>query len=143
MDKNAVKSPQKKQLIAEEPNPSGVGGKIHMTESVVATIAGLAAREIPGIYKLGKSTLLPFTGSAPTRGVEAEVGEKEAALDLEVVLEYGYDIRQMAQKLRNRVADEILRMAGRKVVEVNIDVVDVHLPEADKKSEEEHRPRVV
>jgi uncharacterized alkaline shock family protein YloU len=113
-----------------------------MSEDVVATIAGMAAREIDGIYALGKGRLISF-GDNPGRGVEAEVGKKEAALDLEVVIEYGCDLREVASILREKVSDQVEMMAGRKVVEVNLDVIDVHLPEKDDKMDKEEIRRVV
>jgi uncharacterized alkaline shock family protein YloU len=100
-------------------------------------VAGLAARQISGIYQMGKSRLVAF-GDSPTRGVAAEVGDKEAALDLDVIIEYGVDLREVASELRKRIAGEVSKMAGRQVIEVNINVVDVHLPEQDK---EESKPR--
>jgi uncharacterized alkaline shock family protein YloU len=117
-----------KHVVEKTPRGNdGIGGTITLNEHVVATIAGLAARGIPGIASLGRSRLIPF-GDRPKRGVEAEVGEVEAALDLEVVIEHGCDIRQVADELRARVASEVDKMTGRKVVEVNLDVVGVKLP---------------
>ncbi|MBW2531226.1 MAG: Asp23/Gls24 family envelope stress response protein [Deltaproteobacteria bacterium] len=104
-----------------------------MSQDVVATIAGLAARETPGIHALGRSRLIAFGGDKPSRGVGAEVGNREAALDLEVVIDYGCDIRQVAGQLRERIAAEVDRMAGRKVVEVNINVVGIAMPTGEKK----------
>jgi uncharacterized alkaline shock family protein YloU len=86
---------------------------------------------------MGKSRIISF-GDSPTRGVEAEVGEKEAALDLEIIIEYGVDLRKCAHELRKRISEEVNKMAGRQVVEVNINVVDVHLPE---KEEEPKQPK--
>ena len=121
-----------KHIVQETPaSADGVAGRIEMSQDVVATIAGLAARDIPGIHSLGKSRLMNFGGDKPTRGVAAEVGQKEAALDIEVIIEHGCDIRQVAGELRSKVAEAVDRMAGRKVVEVNIDVVDVHLAEKE------------
>ena len=120
-----------KHIVEETPRSgSKVGGRIEMSEDVVATIAGIAAREIPGIHALGKSRLIAF-GDKPTRGVAAEVGQQEAALDIEVIIEHGCDIREDANALRATVAKSVDKMAGRKVVEVNLDVVDVHVPEKD------------
>lgn len=106
-----------------------MGGKIQILESVVATIAGISAREVEGIHRLGRSRLLRF-GRKPSRGVTAEVGDIEAALDLEVVIEHGRDIRQIAGELRDRVASDVATMTGRLVVEVNIDVIGIALPGA-------------
>ena len=118
-----------------------IGGLIEMSEGVVATIAGLAARQVQGIHALGKSRFISF-GDDPTRGIGVEVGKKEAALDLEVIIEYGTNIRQVAAKLRNKIAEEVDRMAGRRVIEVNINVVGIHLPEDEKPVEEPEKQRV-
>ena len=124
----AQEETQAKHVVEQTPRGAdGVGGTISLTEEVVATIAGLAARDLPGISSLGRSRLISF-GDNPKRGVEAEVGHREAALDLEVVIEHGCDIRKVADELRNKVAAEVDKMTGRKVVEVNIDVVGVKLP---------------
>jgi uncharacterized alkaline shock family protein YloU len=132
------KETKKSHVLEETPTGSdGIGGKIEMSQDVVETIAGLAAREIDGIHALGKSRLIAF-GDDPKRGISAEVGQREAALDLEVIIEYGCDIRTVAKDLRSRVAQEVDRMAGRKVVEVNIDVVDLHV-KPEEPSEEEPR----
>jgi uncharacterized alkaline shock family protein YloU len=133
----------KKPVVVEETprSASRPGGKIHMSEEVVATIAGMAARDIDGIHALGKSRLINF-GDSPSRGVEAEVGQKEAALDLEVVIEYGCDLRTIAGQLRDKVSEQVEMMAGRKVVEVNLDVIGVHLPEKDE-NKSKGSPRVV
>ena len=111
--------------LVEETRGDGVGGKIQMSEDVVATIAGIAAREVKGIHALGRSRLIPF-GSSLSRGIAAEVGNEEAALDLEVVIEHGCNIREVAQELRTKVAEAVKAMANREVVEVNLDIIGVH-----------------
>ena len=118
-------------MIEEVPrSENGIAGKLNMSEDVVAKIAGLAARDIKGIHSLGPSRMIPFRSAK--RGVPAEVGQKEAALDLEIVIEYGCNLREVAAVLRKRVAEEVDKMAGRKVVEVNVNVVGVHIPEPDE-----------
>lgn len=125
------KQAEKVTIEKRESSAGEIGGDITMSEGVVATIAGLAARQIQGIHSLGKSRLISF-GDSPTRGVDAEVGSREAALDLDVIIEYGVDLRKVAGELRKRISDEVDKMAGRQVVEVNINVVDVHLPEKEE-----------
>jgi len=128
-------------VTIEDTKEDGDGGKLTLQEDVVATIAGLAAREIKGIHALGKSKLISF-GDRPTRGVEAEVGSVEAAFDLDVTLEYGVDIREVAKNLRARIGEEVNKMAGRRVVEININVVGIHLPEeSDEKRDTTARVR--
>jgi uncharacterized alkaline shock family protein YloU len=131
-----------KETVTIEQTPRGedqIGGKIEMSEDVVATIAALAARQVGGIHALGRSRFISF-GEKLTRGVDVEVGSREAALDLEVIIDYGTNIRDVATELRKRIATEVDRMAGRRVIEVNINVVGIHLPE-DKKEEPERRVR--
>lgn len=139
----AEKKPNKETVTIEN-IPRGadhIGGKIEMSEDVVATIAGLAARQIPGIHSMGKSSFISF-GDDPKRGVGVEVGTKEAALQLEVIIDYGTNIREVAAELRNRIATEVDRMAGRKVIEVDINVVGIHLPEEEPEPEPEPQRRV-
>lgn len=130
---NNKNQPTKHIVEKTEPGSNGVSGKIQMSEDVVATIAGIAAREIDGIHELGKSRLIPF-GTDLARGVDAEVGKLEAALDLEVVIEHGCDIREVARELRSNVAEAVKSMANRDVVEVNLDVIGVHFEPEDKGS---------
>ncbi len=112
-----------------------IGGTVSIDESVVATIAGYAVRDVDGVHSLGKSRLLSF-GDNASRGVDAEVGQTQAALDLDVVVEFGHDIKKVSRTLRQLIAAQVEKMAGREVVEVNIHVIDVKLPEdAPKKTE--------
>ncbi len=115
-----------------------VKGSVTMDHDVVATIAGLAAQQVEGIHALGASRLFSF-GDDPTHGVGVEVGKKQAALDLEVIIDYGYDMKEIAQNLRQTIADEVKKMAGREVVEVNINVIDIQLDEESK----DKTPRVI
>ncbi len=124
---------------------NGIRGKITLNEDVVATIAGLAAREVSGIHSLGRWQLISL-GDNPTRGVDAEVGKKQAAFDLDAVIEYGADIRAVANELRERIAEEVDKMTGREVVEVNINVVGLHFADDETGAPErpnEPAPRVI
>jgi uncharacterized alkaline shock family protein YloU len=122
-------------------NREGIRGKVTLHEDVVATIAGMAAREVPGIHSLGRSRLLPLR-DLPSRGVSAEVGMKQAAFDIDVIIDYGCDLKKVAAEMRRRIADEVGRMAGRQVVEVNINVIDIKLPTEEKPAPPPHNPRV-
>ncbi|MWA08256.1 Asp23/Gls24 family envelope stress response protein [Streptomyces sp. BA2] len=100
--------------------------------------AGIAAREVPGIHALGGGfsrtvgamrDRVPGGRSSAGRGVKVEVGEKQTAIDLEVVVEYGVRITEVAAEVRENVIGAVERMTGLEVVEVNISVNDVRLPE--------------
>jgi uncharacterized alkaline shock family protein YloU len=111
-------------------------GSTHIGEGVVATIAGLAARDIPGVHSMGSSmarrvgqlrNLIPGSSEAVTQGVQVEVGEREAAVDLNLVTEYGQSIVDIADAVRRNVSGQVEGMTGLRVVEVNISVEDIHL----------------
>jgi uncharacterized alkaline shock family protein YloU len=128
-------------MSMQQDNPSGISGLINLSDDVVATIAAMAAADIDGIAALGKSRWIPFSDT-PTRGVEVEVGKLEAAVDVDVVIQYGCDLEAVGKELRERLASEIKKMANREVVEVNINVVDVQLPEtSEPKPKQEPRVR--
>jgi uncharacterized alkaline shock family protein YloU len=70
------------------------------------------------------------TGAANIAGVQVEVGEKQAAIDLDIVVEYGASIVELARAVRRNVITAVERMTGLEVIEVNIAVNDIHLPMA-------------
>ncbi|MFF8828783.1 Asp23/Gls24 family envelope stress response protein [Streptomyces sp. NPDC015131] len=122
-------------------------GRTTIADGVVEKIAGLAARDVAGVHAMGSGVSRTFgavrdrvPGGRPsvTRGVKAEVGEVQAALDLEIVVEYGYPIMDVAGEVRENVISAVERMTGLDVVEVNIAVSDVKLPE-DEDDEQESR----
>ncbi len=114
-----------------------IGGKTLLSDSAVELIAGIAAREVPGVHKLGKGVfkdaLHRVAGTVNTRrGVVAEVGTKEVAVDLEMVVEYGFNLYEVAEQARTLVIERLEQMTGLTVKEVNIHVADVVLQEPTK-----------
>jgi uncharacterized alkaline shock family protein YloU len=122
-------------------------GKTRIADSVVAKIAGIACREIPGVYNMGSGGAralgairerLPSPSSTSTagQGVHVEVGERQAAVDLDVVVDYGVPIVDVSQSIRDNVTNSVERMTGLEVNEVNVYVDDVHVPEDDQQEPE-------
>ena len=118
-------------------------GNTSIADGVVTKVAGIAAREVPGVYALGGGTARAI-GSVTDRvgisdpkgqGVSVEVGEKEAAVDLTVVVEYGEAIPQVAQQIRDNVIGRIEGTTGLTVTEVNVAVNDLHFPGDDTDGE--------
>ena len=113
-------------------------GQITVAESVVQKIAGKACREIAGVHSMGSSGTRAFgaireripgsTGPNVAQGVGVEVGETEAAIDLDIVVEYGVSIAELGRSIQRNVKQTVERMTGLHVVEVNIAVDDVYLP---------------
>ncbi|MFH8570394.1 Asp23/Gls24 family envelope stress response protein [Streptomyces sp. NPDC017993] len=132
--------------------PPGSRGKTTLSDSVVAKIVGTAAREVPGIHTLGGGLArtmgavrdrVPGGRGQVTRGVNVEVGERQTAVDLDIVVEYGPPITEIAADTRENVIAAVERMTGLEVVEVNIAVDDIHLPdEEDEEEEGQARGRV-
>lgn len=114
-----------------------IGGSINMSEDVVATIANYVAKQVKGLHSVGIPGLhFALDGKTifdvgPTKGVQAEVGTKQVALDLDIVIDYGCNIQQVATDLRAEIAKAVKQMAGRDVIEVNIGVVGIELPKRD------------
>jgi uncharacterized alkaline shock family protein YloU len=122
----------------------GQMGNTTIGNTVVAQIAGIAAleAEVEGIQMGGTSAavgdfLQSVTGSVTgssgsvdySRGVSAEVGEEEAAVDLSTTIEYGQSIPQITEAVRRNVINRVESLTGLRVSEVNITVNDVQVPE--------------
>jgi uncharacterized alkaline shock family protein YloU len=120
---------------------SADGGKVTVAQGVVQKIAGIACREISGVHAMGVSTSRAFgavreripgsSGPNVAQGVGVEVGEKEAAIDLDIVVEYGVSIADLGRSIQRNVKQAVERMTGLEVVEVNINVDDLYLPGQD------------
>ena len=79
------------------------------------------------------------SGPNVAQGVGVEVGETEAAIDLDVVVEYGVSIADLGRSIQRNVKQAVERMTGLLVVEVNVSVDDVYLPTDDSNAETESR----
>ncbi|WP_059015825.1 Asp23/Gls24 family envelope stress response protein [Mycobacterium sp. M26] len=115
-------------------------GRTTIADTVVSKIAGLAAREVNGVHDLGGNTSravgalrerIPGASTNYSQGVSVEVGEKQAAVDVDIVAEYGVSIADLASGIRRNVIAALERMTGLEVVEVNITVHDIHVDDDD------------
>ncbi|MGW1884539.1 Asp23/Gls24 family envelope stress response protein [Streptomyces sp. NPDC001970] len=115
-------------------------GSTTIADVVVQKISGIAAREVPGVYELGGGAArafgavkgrIPGASASAGQGVSVEVGQKQAAVDLQMLVEYGVSIPELAKDVRNNVIDSVEQMTGLEVVEVNINVNDVHIAADD------------
>ncbi len=115
-------------------------GSVKISEEVVAIIAGIAATDVPevagmsggivgGIAEiLGRKNL--------SKGVKVEVGEKEAAIDLYIIVEFGARIPEVAWNIQEKVKTAVQTMTGLNVIEVNIHVQGVNFDKEIKKEVE-------
>ncbi|HHW48575.1 MAG TPA: Asp23/Gls24 family envelope stress response protein [Clostridiaceae bacterium] len=112
-------------------------GTIKITDEVVAIIAGIAAMEVPGVASMSGGIaggIVEALGRKNlSKGVKVEVGEKEAAIDLYIIVEYGFRIPEIAWNIQERVKKSVENLTGLNVVEVNIHVQGVNIEKDHKK----------
>ena len=112
-------------------------GAIKITDEVVAIIAGIAATEVPGVAGMsggiagGIAEALGRKNLA--KGVKVEAGEKEAAIDLYIIVEYGFRIPDVAWGIQEKVKKVVENMTGLNVIEVNIHIQGVNMEREHKK----------
>ena len=118
-------------------------GTVKIANEVVAIIAGLAATEIDGVVGMsggitgGITEMLGMKNLS--KGVKVEVGEKEAAIDIFIIVEYGSKISEVASSVQQNVKDTVETMTGLNVIEINVNVEGVIIP---KEPKVESEPRV-
>lgn len=128
----------------EAPRPVGPlqseRGNTTLEDTVVAKIAGIAAREVPGVYAMGNAMRrtfnalterIPNSQTNVSGGISVEKGERQTAIDVTVVIEYGASVVDVGDGIRRNVIQSVEQATGLDVVEVNVNVADVHLPEDD------------
>jgi len=118
-------------------------GKIKIEGDVVAMIAGLAAADTEGVASMSsgitEGLARRVSGKNVAKGVRVEVGESEAAIDLKIIVKYGYKIHEVAMNLQNNVKDAVESMTGLNVVEVNVHVEGVEIHKEEEEITEEPR----
>jgi uncharacterized alkaline shock family protein YloU len=114
-------------------------GSIKISDEVVAVIAGLAAMEVEGVAGMSGGIvggIAEILGRKNlSKGVKVEVGEKEAAVDLYIIVNYGVRIPEVAWNVQENVKKAIENMTGLSVVEVNIHVQGVNFGQPVKEEE--------
>ena len=111
-------------------------GKVQIAPEVLEVIAGMAAAEVEGVASMSGG----FVGDIAerlgrkniARGVRVEVGSREAAVDVSIIVKYGYRIPDVARSIQDSVRNAIESMTGLSVVEVNVHIVDVELKAEEK-----------
>ncbi|GAA4709836.1 Asp23/Gls24 family envelope stress response protein [Brevibacillus fulvus] len=111
-------------------------GKVQIAPEVLEVIAGMAASEVDGVAQMSGG----FVGDIAerlgrknvARGVRVEVGTKEAAVDVSIIVKFGYRIPEVARNIQDSVRNAIESMTGLSVVEVNVHIIDVELKSEDK-----------
>lgn len=147
---------EEQQRNAVEEKPKKIGplqtdqGDTTIAETVVQKLAGIATREIPGVYAMGSAARRAFSGlteripgshTNASGGVSVEKGERQTAIDLSIVVDHDVSIVEVANMIRRNVIQSVEQATGLEVLEVNISVTDVHLPE-DNDDDTSNRDRL-
>ena len=134
----------KENEIIENTNETSdsVGETIQIADDVVAVIAGKAVSEVNGVAGMaggfagGISEVLSGKKNL-SKGIKVDVGEKEATIDVNIIVEYGARIPDVAFEIQSRVKKAVEAMTGLKVAGVNVHVQGVRTSEEQEKSEEQ------
>ncbi|MFJ8821055.1 Asp23/Gls24 family envelope stress response protein [Streptomyces sp. NPDC102467] len=124
---------------AEQSGTPGTRGTTTIADGVVATIAGIAIRDTDGVHSVGRGAskaLGAVTGrrsgsSGAGRPVKVDADEKQVSIAVDVEVEYGVLIHELADQIRTHVTDAVETMTGLDVTEIDINVFDVHVPDDD------------
>ncbi|GAA2016419.1 Asp23/Gls24 family envelope stress response protein [Microbacterium ulmi] len=122
---------------------SRAAGKTTIEDGVVAKIAGIAARDVSGVYALGGGAARAIGAIRDalnttdlSQGISVEVGEKQVAVDVTIVAEYPVALQKVADDVRTAIVRAMEDLVGMEVAEVNVTVNDVHVPtDEDQDSE--------
>ena len=111
-----------------------VKGELTYEDKVIQKIIGLSLENVPGLLAIDGGFFSNLTGKLintdnVASGVNVEVGKKQVAVDLKVVVEYQRNIPELYKKIKEIVVSEISNMTNLEVVEVNVDVVDIKTKE--------------
>ena len=132
-EKSLVSEENKNDIVTTEGDEG-----IKISNDVVASIAGMAVSEVPGVYGMAGGITEIFGKKASARGIKVEVTEKEAKIDVNIIVEYGVRIPDVAFEIQNRVKKAVESMTGLTVTGVNIHIQGINIPE--KREEEEVKP---
>lgn len=121
----------------------GEGGKIVFASDVIATIAALAAADVPGVAGMSGGMVEGITEMLGrknlTKGVKVEVGTEETAIDVSVIIKYGYRIQDVCANIQQAIREAVETMTGLRVVEANVYVQAVSFETEEAAREEKQK----
>ena len=121
---------KKEEILEIEENTEGSNDGIKISNDVVAVIAGVAVSEVSGVASMsggfagGISEVLSGKKNL-AKGIKVDSGEKETKIDVNIIVEYGARIPDVAFEIQNKVKKAVENMTGLKVVEVNVHIQGV------------------
>jgi len=129
---------EKREIVVQQ-GQAGLGS-IRISDDVVGIIAGMAATEVPGVAGMSAGIvggIAEMLGRKNlSKGVKVDVGEKDAAVDIYIVIEYGSKIPEVASQIQQKVKNAIEQMTGLNVVGVNVNIQGVTFAETKEEPRE-------
>ena len=131
---------KKEEIVEIEENTEGANDGIKISNDVVAVIAGVAVSEVPGVASMsggfagGISEVLSGKKNL-SKGIKVDAEEKDVKIDVNIIVEYGSRIPDVAFEIQNRVKKSVENMTGLKVAEVNVHVQGVRTEKEEKEEE--------
>ena len=133
---------EENKVQGEEITISQDNNEIKISDDVVAVIAGIAVSEVPGVSGMaggfaGGITEVLSGKKNLAKGIKVEVGEKETKIDVNIIVEYGVRIPDVAFEIQSRVKKAVEAMTGLTVAEVNVHVQGVNTEGKEEVKEEQ------
>ena len=128
---------KKDEIVEIEENTEGTNDGIKISNDVVAVIAGVAVSEVPGVASMsggfagGISEVLSGKKNL-SKGIKVDAGEKEVKIDVNIIVNYGVRIPDVAFDIQNKVKQSVETMTGLKVNEVNVHVQGVNIEKTEE-----------
>lgn len=122
--------------MEENKNIQETSGNIKISDEVVVTIASVAVSEIDGICGTGAGLVEGFARKFAKKpaggGIKVTMTDTEASIDVNVIMNYGVRIPEVAWNVQDAVKREVELMTGLTVTKVNVRVVGIEVPQEDK-----------
>lgn len=122
-------------------------GELNYEDKVVQKIIGIAIEQVDGLLSANGGFFSNVAGKLVntdnvTAGIETEVGKKQVAVDMDVIVEYGKDIEKIFEEMQEIIGKEVKNMTHLEVIEVNANVVDIKTKEEFEKDQETVQDKV-
>lgn len=138
-------SPTPSSSAVSTASGSGAGTTV-IVDSVIAKVAGIAARDVAGVHALGGGAARALGAIRDAmnqtdlaQGISVEVGETQVAVDISIVAEYPTALQTVADNVRTAIYKAIRELIGMQVTEVNVTINDVHIPSDDDAAPSENK----
>ena len=126
------------EVLRNNASVAAARGKTTIGNEVVEKIAGIAAREVPGVHDLGGDVArvlssvrekLHLGEESAAQGVSVKLDGRKAEITVVIVIEFGFQVFSVTEKVREKVISSVENLLGLEVVAVDVTVDDVHVPD--------------